>query len=110
MPMKCAPAAAIIAASSGIVTPQIYTAFVKALASGDVSALQKVSSDSSIIAALDPRLAYPFKVGFSASMDQVFLIGAVVCAIGFVVLLFLPDACRTSPPPPSGGRWSSGTP
>ena len=66
-------------------------AFVKALASGDVSALQKVSSDSSIIAALDPRLAYPFKVGFSASMDQVFLIGAVVCAIGFVVLLFLPD-------------------
>ncbi len=66
-------------------------AFVKALTSGDSSALAKVSSDSSIINALDPRLAHPFKVGFSTSMDQVFLIGAVVCAIGFVVLLFLPD-------------------
>jgi EmrB/QacA subfamily drug resistance transporter len=64
--------------------------FVKALASGDTSALASVSSDSSIINKLDPVLAHPFKVGFSQSMDTVFLVGAIVCAVGFVVLLFMP--------------------
>jgi hypothetical protein len=49
-----------------------------------------VSSDSSIINKLDPVLAHPFKVGFSQSMDTVFLVGAIVCAVGFVVLLFMP--------------------
>jgi len=66
-------------------------AFVKALASHDGAALSSVTSDSSLISALDPRLSHPFKVGFSASMDQVFLVGAIVCAVGLVVLLFLPN-------------------
>ncbi len=39
--------------------------FVKALTSGDTSALASVSSDSSIIGKLDPVLSHPFKVGFS---------------------------------------------
>jgi EmrB/QacA subfamily drug resistance transporter len=64
--------------------------FVKALASGDTSALASVSSDSSIINKLDPILSHPFKVGFSQSMDTVFLVGAIVCAVGFVVMLFMP--------------------
>jgi EmrB/QacA subfamily drug resistance transporter len=64
--------------------------FVKALSSGDTSALASVSSDSSIINKLDPVLSHPFKVGFSQSMDTVFLVGAIVCAVGFVVLLFMP--------------------
>ncbi len=68
----------------------VNASFVKALASGDTSALAAVSSDSSIINKLDPVLAHPFKVGFSQSMDTVFLVGAIVCAVGFVVLLFMP--------------------
>jgi EmrB/QacA subfamily drug resistance transporter len=68
----------------------VNATFIKALTSGDASALSAVSSDSSIISKLDPRLAYPFKVGFSHSMDLVFLVGAIVCAVGLVVLLFMP--------------------
>jgi MFS family permease len=68
----------------------VNATFVKALTSGDASALSAVSSDSSLISKLDPRLAYPFKVGFSQSMDLVFLVGAIVCAAGLVVLLFMP--------------------
>jgi len=64
--------------------------FVKALTSGDTSALASVSSDSSLINKLDPVLSHPFKVGFSHSMDTVFLVGAIVCAVGFFVLLFMP--------------------
>ncbi len=65
--------------------------FVKALNSGDASILSGVASDSSIIGKLDPRLAHPFKVGFSQSMDLVFLIGGFVCLAGVLVLLFLPN-------------------
>ncbi|SMO72625.1 MDR family MFS transporter [Propioniciclava tarda] len=65
--------------------------FAQALMKGDTSALSGVASDSSIIGKLDPVLAHPFKVGFSQSMDQVFLLGAAVCAVGFVILLFMPN-------------------
>jgi EmrB/QacA subfamily drug resistance transporter len=36
-------------------------------------------------------LALPFKVGFSNTLDLVFLVAAVVVALGFVVLWFLPE-------------------
>jgi hypothetical protein len=39
----------------------------------------------------NPHLARPFKVGFSESIDLVFLIAACVVAIGFFVFLFLPQ-------------------
>lgn len=45
--------------------------------------------DTSFLGQADPRLAHPFFVGFSQSMDQIFLIGAAVVAVAFVVLLFL---------------------
>ncbi|GMA21180.1 MFS transporter [Arsenicicoccus piscis] len=64
--------------------------FVKALASKDPSALSGVMQDSSIINHLDPRLAHPFKVGFAQSMDLIFLLAAIACVIGFVVMLFMP--------------------
>lgn len=73
-----------------VLSNPVNATFVKALTTGDTSALSAVSSDSSIISKLDPRLAYPFKVGFSHSMDTVFLVGAIVCAVGLVVLLFMP--------------------
>jgi EmrB/QacA subfamily drug resistance transporter len=47
-------------------------------------------SDSSFIQQLDPRLAKPFLIGFSQAMDLVFLIGASVMVIAFVVVWFLP--------------------
>ena len=48
-------------------------------------------NDTSFIQRLDPVLARPFQVGFSNAMDLVFLIGAGVIAVGFVLLLFLPE-------------------
>lgn len=67
-------------------------AFVKAMASGKgQSMLGGVGSDSSIIDKLHPALSHPIKVGFAQSMDLVFLGGAIVCLLGVLVLLFLPD-------------------
>ena len=71
-------------------------AFAQALVKGDTSALSGVASDSSLIGKLDPVLSHPFKVGFSQSMDQVFLLGAVVCAVGFAILLFMPNVKLSS--------------
>jgi EmrB/QacA subfamily drug resistance transporter len=48
-------------------------------------------SDTSFIQELPDYLAQPFKVGFSDSIDMVFLIAACVVAIGFFVFLFLPQ-------------------
>jgi len=48
-------------------------------------------SDTSFIDRLDPTLAHPFKVGFSESMDLVFLIAAGVLLIGVVVVSLLPE-------------------
>lgn len=48
-------------------------------------------SDSSFIQLLDPRLARPFLVGFSNAMDLVFLVGAGVMVVGFVLVLFLKE-------------------
>jgi hypothetical protein len=48
-------------------------------------------SDTSFIQNLPSFLAEPFKVGFSNSISTVFLIAAAVVAIGFFVLIFLPQ-------------------
>ncbi len=48
-------------------------------------------NDSSFIGKLDPRLAAPILKGFAQSMDRVFLIGAVVLAVAFVISFFLPE-------------------
>ncbi|MGW7526028.1 MFS transporter [Streptomyces sp. NPDC054783] len=47
-----------------------------------------VLDDSSFIQRLDPRLAEPFKVGFTDSMQLVFLIAAAVTALGFLVAVW----------------------
>ena len=54
-------------------------------------AFGSVLSDSSFLTDLDPRLAEPFQVGFSDAMDLVFLVGSVVAALCFLVLLRLPE-------------------
>ena len=48
-------------------------------------------SDTSFISALPAEVALPFKVGFSDSIGLVFLVAAGVVALGFFVLLFLPQ-------------------
>jgi EmrB/QacA subfamily drug resistance transporter len=47
--------------------------------------------DTSFINTIDPTLAHPLKVGFSESMDLVFLIAMFVIIVGLVVVSFLPD-------------------
>jgi EmrB/QacA subfamily drug resistance transporter len=47
--------------------------------------------DTSFLADLDDRLARPFLVGFSDSMDLVFRFAAMVLVLAFVVVLFLPE-------------------
>ena len=69
-------------------------AFAKGLQSaaqgGDPGPIANVLKDSSIIEKLDARLAKPILTGFSDSMDLVFLVGAGVMVIGFLVMLLLP--------------------
>jgi hypothetical protein len=48
-------------------------------------------SDTSFIQQLPDFLALPFKTGFADSIDLVFLVAAAVVAIGFFVMLFLPE-------------------
>ena len=52
--------------------------------------------DTSFIQQLPAELALPFKVGFSTSIDAVFLIAAGVVAVGFFVFLFLPQLTLSS--------------
>jgi len=47
--------------------------------------------DSSFIQQIDPRLARPFQIGFSQSMDLVFLVAAAVVLVAFVLVWFLPE-------------------
>jgi EmrB/QacA subfamily drug resistance transporter len=47
--------------------------------------------DSSFINDLAPPIAHPFMVGFSDSMDLVFILAALVILVGVVVVAFLPD-------------------
>jgi EmrB/QacA subfamily drug resistance transporter len=62
----------------------------QALASGQLQGGGDLS-DTSFIQKLPAFLAEPFKVGFSDSIDLVFLIAAAVVAVGFFVFLFLPQ-------------------
>jgi EmrB/QacA subfamily drug resistance transporter len=51
---------------------------------------ESVLSDTSAINAF-PALVTPFRVGFSDTLDLVFLVAAAVVAVGFLVLWFLPQ-------------------
>jgi hypothetical protein len=59
--------------------------------------LQQLSSagsdlgDTSFVQTIDQALAAPFKAGFADTLDLVFLIAACVVAVGFFVLVFLPQ-------------------
>jgi EmrB/QacA subfamily drug resistance transporter len=48
-------------------------------------------NDTSFLSKVAPVLARPFKVGFSDSMDMIFLLAAGVLVLAFVLFLFLPQ-------------------
>ena len=52
---------------------------------------QGALDNTSFLADLDERLARPILTGFAGSIDTVFLIGALVVAVAFVVVFFLPE-------------------
>ncbi|HYY09960.1 MAG TPA: MDR family MFS transporter [Kineosporiaceae bacterium] len=60
-------------------------------ASGGGSLNSAALDNSSFINELDPRLARPFLLGFADAIDVVFLLGAVVIAVAFAVVWFLPE-------------------
>jgi EmrB/QacA subfamily drug resistance transporter len=62
----------------------------EAVQSGQLSAGGDLS-DTSFIQKLPDYLALPFKTGFSTTLDTVFLIAAIVVALGFFMLIFLPE-------------------
>jgi EmrB/QacA subfamily drug resistance transporter len=62
----------------------------QALQSGQLAGTGDLS-DTSFIQQLPSFLALPFKIGFSDTIDLVFLVAAAVVAIGFFLLLFLPE-------------------
>ena len=91
------------AMKTAVTTPEFQSAlhdpanaaFAKELAasqtSGGTGAAGGVLQDSSFLSHLDPALAKPFLVGFSQSMDLVFLLGSMVMVLGFLVMLMLPQ-------------------
>jgi EmrB/QacA subfamily drug resistance transporter len=48
-------------------------------------------NDTSFLQHIDKQLAHPFLVGFSDAMDLVFLVGACVLVLAFVLALFLKE-------------------
>jgi EmrB/QacA subfamily drug resistance transporter len=65
-------------------------AFIEKMTSGDMANLSdQISTDSSFLNNLDPRLARPFLVGFAESATQVFFWAAIVVAVAFVLSFFI---------------------
>jgi EmrB/QacA subfamily drug resistance transporter len=59
-------------------------------AGGHRGLLGQVTDDSSFIQKLSPVLAHPFKAGFAASMDTVFLCAGALGVVAFLILLLMP--------------------
>jgi hypothetical protein len=80
--------------------PQDIGERVKAAAAADPSLADRLSGvaarsgdlkDTSFLQQLSAAVAAPFKAGFADSIDTVFLLAACVVALGFLVLVFLPQ-------------------
>jgi EmrB/QacA subfamily drug resistance transporter len=82
LPTKISDAFTAAAATDPRVSQALQSGQLKG--SGDLS-------DTSFIQKLPEFLAMPFKTGFSDSIDLVFLVAAAVVAVGFFVMLFLPE-------------------
>jgi EmrB/QacA subfamily drug resistance transporter len=77
---------------AGVKPNSDFLAALQAQAAGKTSSFfSGVLNDSSVINKLAKPFAQPFKIGFSESMDSVFLVGACVVVVAVVVLAFLPQ-------------------
>jgi hypothetical protein len=74
--------------SSSPLDRQVAQSFLHPSPGGGV--LSQVQDDSSIIQRMPTVLAHPFKAGFAASMDTVFLLAGSVAVLAFLVLLLMP--------------------
>jgi EmrB/QacA subfamily drug resistance transporter len=81
----------------------------QALQSGQLPSAGDLS-DTSFVERLPDYLALPFKVGFSNSIDLVFLVAAGVVAIGFFVFLFLPQLALSDKSGIQARQEEAGTP
>jgi hypothetical protein len=72
------------------------------------SSADSVQGDSSFIDTLSPALAHPFKQGFAESMDTVFLLGAGVGLIAFLLLLLMPKVELRSTSAAAAARAAAG--
>jgi EmrB/QacA subfamily drug resistance transporter len=87
---KIAPTREFQSALHDPANAEFARSFEAAQQSGGPGVAGGVLKDSSFLNHLDPRLARPFLEGFSDSMDLVFLVGAGVMVVGFLVMLLLP--------------------
>lgn len=71
----------------------------KAVVEGDQSVLAQVQNNSAIINKMADVIAHPFKVGFSDSIDLIFLCAACVMVLGFLVTLLMPKVTLRSQSP-----------
>lgn len=71
----------------------------KAVVEGNQSVLAQVQNDSSIITKMADVIAHPFKVGFSDSIDLIFLSAACLMVLGFLVTLLMPKVTLRSQSP-----------
>ncbi len=62
-----------------------------ALIHGNGAVSSSTLNDTAFLKHSDKTLAHPFFVGFSQSMDLVFIIGAGVVFVGFILVLFLKE-------------------
>jgi EmrB/QacA subfamily drug resistance transporter len=69
----------------------VLQALAAASQGGRTSLSSDALNDSSFINNLDERLARPFLVGFAEAIDAVFLLGAIVLLLAFVVVWLLPE-------------------
>jgi EmrB/QacA subfamily drug resistance transporter len=84
-------AAAQNPAIAGVKPNSDFLAALQAQAAGKSSGFfSGVLNDSSVIDRLAKPFGDPFKIGFSQSMDTVFLVGACVVLVAVAVLAFLP--------------------
>jgi hypothetical protein len=84
-------AAAHNPAIAGVKPNSDFLAALQAQSSGkSTSFFSGVLNDSSVIDKLAKPFGDPFKIGFSQSMDTVFLVGACVVIVAVAVLAFLP--------------------
>ncbi|WP_127781834.1 MDR family MFS transporter [Rhodococcus sp. X156] len=77
------------AAAQGADPAQAHLA--QGMAAGDPAVAGAALVDTSFIQRLDPVLAEPFKVGFSAAMDHVFLAVSALMIVGFVLVWFVKE-------------------